>query len=109
MTITLTETRRTHEDTYDAIAYSIQLDGIEIGTASVQASATAYVERIDIDAAQRGQGYGTEALRQLSRLHGGIYLAPDNEDARRLYERIGIEYTGDDAEYIDQGFGVYEI
>lgn len=107
--ITIHETRRTTEDSYEAIGYSIQLDGSEIGTASVQASATAYVERIDIDEEQRGQGYGTEALRQLSRIHGGIYLAPDNDDARRLYERIGTEYDGPDAEYIDQGYGVYEI
>lgn len=109
MKLEVKETRRVSEDSYDAISYSIQLDGIEIGTASVQASGTAYVERIDIDEEQRGQGYGTEALMQLSRMHGGIYLAPDNADAQRLYERIGTEYYGDDAEYIDQGYGVYEI
>lgn len=42
-------------------------------------------------------------------MFGDIVVAPDNEDAKRLYERIGCEYNGNDADYIDQGYGVYRI
>lgn len=105
----LIETIRTHEDGYDCIGYELHQNGEIIGWASVLASETAYVERIDIAADHRGQGAGTWMLKELSRRFGSIYLAPDNENARRLYARLGCDYTGSDAEAVDQGLGVYEI
>lgn len=72
-----------------------------------------YLERIDIDEQYRGKGYGTKALYQLSDIYGTYYLAADNENAKRLYDRIA--YEMDQATYdawgfaIDQGFGVHVI
>lgn len=57
----------------------------------------------------RNKGIGTQALEELSSEFCGIVVAPDNENARRLYERLGREWIHEDADYIDQGFGVYEI
>lgn len=50
----------------------------------------------------------------LKETYGAVVTAPDNEDAKRLYERIGEEYSGiygveNDFSYEDQGFGVYTI
>ena len=127
MKIELRETRRQSEDTYESIGYAIELDGVEIGSATVIASEgqTAYIERIDIDEAHRGQGCGTAALEQLSDSFGGIYIAPDSADSQRLYARLGRQVSGlyydeeyedevmmtsgDYADDLDQGFGVYEI
>lgn len=101
------ETGRTNEDSYEAISYDIIVDGVTVGYASVMAdSSSAYCERIDIDEPYRNRGYGTAALYELSRIFGGIIVAPDNADAQRLYERIGSETSED---MYDQGFGVYVI
>ena len=78
-----------------------------VGYCTVISNGAAYCERIDIDEPFRNCGYGTAALRDLSEMFGGIVVAPDNEDAKRLYDRIGYESYKYD--YIDQGFGVYEI
>lgn len=109
--IELKEIRRTEEDTYTAIGYAIELDGIEIGYASVNegTDSPAYVERIDIDEAYRNQGHGSAALGMLSDSFGGVIIAPDNEDAQRLYERLGYAWHGEVADWLDQGFGVYMI
>ena len=110
MAINLIETRREDEDSYYAVDYDIMLDGSKIGGVGVMTSEKeTYVEGIVIDENQRNHGYGTEVLTALSEMHGGIYLAPDNADAQRLYKRIGYEYNGDNAPYVDQGFGVYAI
>lgn len=101
------ETARNQEDSYEAINFNIIENGITVGYASVMVDdSSAYCERIDIDEEYRNRGYGTAALRDLSEKFHGIIVAPDNEDAQRLYERIGYE-TSDDM--YDQGFGVYEI
>lgn len=101
------ETRRTNEDSFEAISFDIIENGITVGYASIMLDdSSAYCERIDIDEEYRNRGYGTAALRDLSEMFHGIIVAPDNEDAQRLYERIGYE-TSDDM--YDQGFGVYEI
>ena len=97
------------EDSYNVESYEFIVDGKTVGNAEVMVSDTAYVERIDIDEEYRTRGYGTAFLMELSSKYGFIYLAPDNEDAQRLYDRLGYEYTGEDADYIDQGFGVYKI
>ena len=97
------------EESYTNELFELHLGGKVIGWASVLVSSTAYVERIDIDEDYRNRGLGTQMLKDLSSMYGSVAVAPDSEDAQRLYQRIGSEYTGDDYEYIDQGFGVYEI
>ncbi|MBP5782447.1 MAG: GNAT family N-acetyltransferase [Bacteroidales bacterium] len=107
-TVELKETRRAQEDSYESINYEITNEnGTVIGHATIiNDDNSAYLERIDIDESYRNKGYGTKAIRQLSSEYGGIIVAPDNEDARRLYERLGYESSDD---MYDQGFGVYEI
>lgn len=101
------ETSRTDEDSYQYVNYDITADGKVIGYASIMVDDnSAYCERIDIDEEYRNQGYGTAALYNLSSMYDGITVAPDNEDAKRLYDRIGYESSN---EYYDQGYGVYEI
>ena len=110
----MTEIKRistSEEESYTSIEYVMLSDGQEIGWASVQAdSASAYCERIDIDEAWRNQGHGTAFLKALSDEHGSIFVAPDNEDAQRLYDRLGWDVSGKgDWWAVDQGYGVYEI
>lgn len=102
-------TDRYEGEGYENVCIDILHDGKVVGSANAMVSDTAYLERIDIDEEYRNRGIGTEALRLIADELDSIYLAPDNEDAARLYARIGWEYTGEDAEYIDQGYGVYEI
>ena len=103
----LKEISRIHEDSYDAISFDIIEGGIIVGYAGVMTdSRSAYCERIDIDDAYRNKGYGTAALREMSRIFGGIIVSPDNADAQRLYERIG---SVSSEKIYDQGYGVYEI
>lgn len=98
------------EDSYTNQIFEIIENGAVVGGCSVMVDEnSAYCERIDIDEEYRNHGYGTAALRELSEMYGSVIVAPDNEDAQRLYDRLGCEYTGDDADYIDQGYGVYEI
>lgn len=107
---TIERTRSTDEGSYTAMAYVMKLDGQEIGWASLSVSENAYCERIDIDEAHRNQGYGTAFLRALASEFGSVFVAPDNEDAQRLYDRLGWDVSDkDDWWAIDQGFGVYEI
>ena len=105
----LIKTSERKEETYINELYELRIEGKTMGWASVMVSSTAYVERIEIDKNYRNRGLGTQMLKDLSTMYGSVAVAPDSEDARRLYQRIGSEYTGDDYEYIDQGFGVYEI
>lgn len=94
--------------------FDIEVDGKIIGGGSmIEDEDSCYLERIDIDEEHRGQGHGTQALYLLRDIYGTYYLAADNEDAKRLYDRIADEM--DSAEYdrwgfaIDQGFGVHVI
>lgn len=105
--VKLTETHRSQEDSYESINYDIVGDGKTIGYATIiNDENDAYLERIDIDEKYRNQGLGTKAILDLSEKYGSIIVAPDNEDAQRLYERLGYESSND---MYDQGFGVYEI
>ena len=92
----------------NATAY---VNGCEVAWASILTSedSPAYVERIDVDEAERGKGIGTEMLEKLASHYDEIIIAADNERANRLYERLGSEYTGEDAPYVDQGYGVWMI
>ena len=68
------------------------LDGKEVGTIGMMADENEpYLERIDIDEAYRNKGIGTDALRLVAEKYGDFLIAPDNEDAKRLYERYGDE------------------
>lgn len=77
-----------------------------------------YVERIDVDEGHRGKGIGTAVLQLLAKKYRAVFVAPDNEDSKRLYARIGVDaYTdscpGDfyytDIFLFNTGFGLYEI
>ena len=79
-----------------------------------------YVERIDVFEEYRNQGIGSFVLqRAIPRELGysDVIVAPDNSDARRLYERIGepledvqrYSSTDNPFDYLDQGYGVYVI
>jgi len=94
--------------------FDIEVGGQVIGGGSmILDEDSCYLERIDIDEEHRGQGHGTKALYALRDIYGTYYLAADNADAKRLYDRIADEM--DSTEYnawgfaIDQGFGVHVI
>ena len=97
--------------------FDIEVDGIIVGGGNMIEAEREddfnYLERIDIDEEHRGKGYGTSALYELQSVYGSYYLAPDNERAQRLYERIADEISSADYDAfgfaIDQGYGVYEI
>ena len=97
-----------HGESDNATAY---INGREVAWASILTSedSHAYVERIDVDEAERGKGIGTEMLEQLADHYDEIIIAADNERANHLYERLGTEYNGEDAPYVDQGYGVWMI
>ena len=92
----------------NATAY---INGREVAWASILTSedSPAYVERIDVDETERGRGIGTAVLEYLAEYYGEIIIAADNERANHLYERLGTEYNGEDAPYVDQGYGVWMI
>ncbi len=89
-----------------------RVDGVDVGGASVIVydDGDAYIERIDVDDGYRNRGYGTAMLKQLAKMYGDVYLAPDNDGARRLYARLGDDVTARGSwSYVDQGWGVYVI
>lgn len=104
----------------DYHGYDILLNGKKVGSTEIidcwnEYNDICYVERIDIDEEYRGMGIGTTVLTDnLKDDYYSIVLAPDNEDAKRLYQRLGEECNripGCDHEfgYFDQGYGVYVI
>lgn len=52
---------------------------------------SAYINSIEIYEQFRNCGYGSAALKAIAAEHDGLYICPDNEDAERLYARIGEE------------------
>ena len=107
--ITFSHTSTQEEDSYVYEIHTANLNGQEIGTAAVMVSEEGnYLERIDINEAQRGLGYGTQFIQHIQSVYGSFYTAPDNEDSQRLFDRIGDDASG---KYwmVNQGFGVYEI
>lgn len=101
--------------------FDIIADGVKVGSTEVvdgfnEDNDIAYIDRIDIDEAYRGKGIGSTVLTECLKDEGyyNVVVAPDNEDAKRLYERLGEEcstiYGCDcDFSYNDQGYGVYAI
>lgn len=79
-------------------AVDIMLNGIKIGFAELFISydedgekENAYCKSIEIYKNYRNNGYGTKVLKTLANENGGIYICPDNDDAERLYKRLGEE------------------
>ena len=110
MSVNLIEVRNEEDESFTAIGLDIVADGKCVGFASLMVGENStYIERIDIDTEEQGNGYGTQAIKAISRMYETVFAAPDNSDSQRLFERLGREYTGDEADYIDQGYGVYEV
>lgn len=95
----------------ESIQYGMEENGEIIATASVLLGEDgAYCEAIEVEENHRNNGIGTAFLKALADEHDSIVVAPDNEDAQRLYDRLGYDITDKGDWYIvDQGFGVYEI
>lgn len=117
---TLQTTKKTSVEFGTTLFLDILKSGETVGSATLTlyhgenvAREYAHLERIDIDEDCRGRGYGSAAIEAMREEYGRIVAAPDSEDSRRLYERIGdlVEDTrGDmDETYLCVGFGVYEI
>ncbi|GGG61289.1 GNAT family N-acetyltransferase [Paenibacillus radicis (ex Gao et al. 2016)] len=62
-----------------------------------------WIYRFMIDESEQGKGYGTEAMKQLVGMIGSAFdrtdvimlgYHPDNEGARRLYNRAGFQIEG---------------
>lgn len=119
-----------YADIENYVTYEILLDGCRVGTMDFSEFLTeeqvdmldvpyhqrdqylewTHCESIMIDPAYRNRGIGTAALEEMTEKYGRYTITPNNDDARRLYERIGTDsLSWDDAYYTDQGYGVYEI
>lgn len=110
MNVIIERVRTYEEEDYTVENYSICVDGKNVGCADMMVNEKyGYCDNIQVNSEYRNQGIGTQVLNQLSEIYGGIVIAPDNADAQRLYERLGSEWYGEEAGYIDQGYGVYEI
>lgn len=85
---------KTYNENDDVIMYSldsdIMLDDVKIGYIQVSEMTKEdiiYINTIDINAEYRNKGFGTQILKNFS----GAYICADNENAERLYKRIGEE------------------
>ena len=115
----------TREDDYcDLERWEITVDGELVGSAVVQNFFSkeddgVYISRLDIYDEYQNHGYGTELLKTISNYYRNcldcglcnVYICPDNEDARRLYERLGekAENYPECYGYLDCGLGVYDM
>lgn len=107
--VELVEESTSYDTPYIYILYSIKVDGITIGDCTIAVDDVAFCERIDIMPQYRNYGYGTATMRLLSDKFDTIVVAPDNEDAARLFRAIGEEYKDESAEYLEKGYGVFVI
>ena len=89
----------------------IKLNGETVGTVAIRIyDDYSEIDRIDIDEKYRNKGIGTTVLGDIAGEFNTTYIVPDNENAKRLYERIGEEVTsGEVYENLDQGYGVYRL
>ena len=89
----------------------IKLNGETVGTVTIRIyDDYSEIDRIDIDEKYRNKGIGTTVLGDIAGEFDTTYIVPDNESAKRLYERIGEEVTsGEVYENLDQGYGVYRL
>ena len=120
MTTTIKATKTETHGLGTTVFFDILADDAIVGAATLiryydEDGDTRYtrLERIDIDEASRGKGFGTAAIKTMSKTYGRIVAAPDSEDSQRLYARIGelvVDRRGDTEEcYLCVGYGVYEI
>jgi GNAT superfamily N-acetyltransferase len=119
MTTTIKATKTEIHRFGTTVFFDILADDASVGEATLiryyKDGDTEYtrLERLDIAEAHRGKGFRTAAIETMRRLYGRIVAAPDCEDSRRLYERIGklvIDTHGGKEEcLLDRGFGVYEF
>ena len=120
MTTTIKTTSETRVEFGTTLMLDILADDAIVGSAMVTryhgenvCREYAHLERIDIDEDSRGKGYGSDAIEAMRKAYGRIVAAPDSEDSRRLYERIGelvVETRFDQEEtFLDVGYGVYEF
>lgn len=89
----------------------IKLNGETVGTVAIRIyDDYSEIDRIDIDEKYRNKGIGTTVLGDIAGEFDTTYIVPDNESAKRLYERIGEEVTsGEVYENLNQGYGVYRL
>lgn len=89
----------------------IKLNGETVGTVAIRIyDDYSEIDRIDIDEKYRNKSIGTTVLGDIAGEFDTTYIVPDNESAKRLYERIGEEVTsGEVYENLDQGYGVYRL
>lgn len=104
------------ETTCTSRFYTLAEDGREIGEATMEVydDGTNYLARLDVNEDERGKGYGTALIQKLVEIYGSVIVTPDNEDAARLYARLGTSIEGtplyDESFFaLDNGFGVYSI
>ena len=120
MTTTIRVTKTETQEFSVSVFLDILADGTIVGSATLiryygEGGGRKYthLERIDIDEEFRDKGFGTAAIKTMCGNYGRIVAAPDSEDSKRLYERIGnlvVDTTGHmDEVYLCVGFGVYEF
>jgi len=81
-----------NEDTYKFYDIDIILNGEKIGYAELFIiDEYNYIKSIEIKKEYRSKGYGTKVLTDLAAELNGLYICPDNNDAERLYARLGDE------------------
>ena len=108
--MTKTTLKKTNSAYYEILKGEIKVGGIIFND---EYDGRVYLENIDIKEEHRNKGIGTEAMKIFAELNSdrGIYFAPDNEDAKRLYDRIAEEMSVSEYnEYggnMDQGYGIY--
>ena len=109
-------TTKITDDSYDEYEggyqrRDIKLNGETVGTVAIRIyDDYSEIDRIDIDEKYRNKGIGTTVLGDIAGEFDTTYIVPDNESAKRLYERIGEEVTsGEVYENLDQGYGVYRL
>ena len=80
-----------NEDTYKFYDIDIILNDAKIGYAElfVMNGEYNYIKSIEIKKEHRNKGYGSKVLTDLAAELDGLYICPDNNDAERLYTRLG--------------------
>lgn len=113
--VELKEAKRYEDEGYcigEIVDYIILANDTQVGEITILELENGYThcDSILVYESYRNQGLGTEALEILAEMYGCYTITPNNEDAQRLYERLGSEdLSNPEAYYTDQGYGVYEI
>ena len=110
--LTYTTTEHYTEEGYTHYTRTILLEETKVGHIDYMHESEedeVYVEFVGIDEEHQNKGYGSKALKALSKEFWLTYLAPTDENNQRCYERIGEEITGEQFDGVDQGYNVYAI